>query len=324
MRRREFIAALGGTAAWPLALHAQQSVPVVGLVVAASPAPYASRVRAFNQGLAEIGYVDGRDVSIEYRWSYDQNDQIPALVADLIRKQATVIVAGGTRTALAAKAATSTIPIVFYTVTNPVEAGLVASLNQPGSNVTGITSLGSEVGPKRLELLHEMVPKATVIGVLINPSFPSFEAQTKDIQEAARRLGLRLEFLHAGTEHGIDEAFATAARLKAGAIVIATDPLFTARSERLAEHALRIRAPAIYQYREFAAAGGLMSYGDSFTEPYRQLGVYAGRILKGEKPSDLPVQQATKFELIINAKTAKAFGLMVPDTLLGRADEVIE
>jgi putative ABC transport system substrate-binding protein len=326
VNRRKFITLLGGASvAWPLAARAQQAaMPVVGLVVAASPTPYAARVNAFQKGMSEAGYVEGRNVVIEYRWTYDQNDRLPRLVADLIDRKAAVIVAGGTRSALAAKAATSTTPIVFYTVTNPVEAGLVAALNEPGGNLTGVTSLGAEVGPKRLQLLHELLPNSKNISLLVNPRFPGAETQSRDMQEAARALGLQLHVLNVSTPPEIDDAIANAVKLKAGGIVISTDPLFTARTEQLATMALRNAIPAIFQYREFASAGGLMSYGESFTEPYRQLGIYAGRILAGTKPADLPVQQATKFELVINLKTAKALGLEIPPPLFARADEVIE
>jgi putative ABC transport system substrate-binding protein len=325
MRRREFIRLAAGTAVWPRAAWGQQpKVPVVGLLIAASPSPYEARVRAFRRGLSETGYVEGRNVTIEYRWTYDQNNQLPALAADLVRRQVTVIAAGGTRTALAAKAATSVIPIVFYTVTDPVEAGLVVSLNRPGGNLTGVTSLGVEVGPKRLELLHELVPTATNIALLVNPSFPNSDTQSRDLQTAARTIGVQLHVLHASTQREIDDSFERLLGLRAGGLVISTEPLFTGQTERLAALTLRHAVPAIFQYREFASAGGLMGYGGSFTDPYRQLGVYTGQILKGAKPADLPVQQSTKVELIVNLKTAKALGLTVPLPLLGRADEVIE
>ena len=326
MRRREFITVLGGAAAtWPLAVRAQQpAIPVVGFVVAASPAPYAARVNAFQKGMSEAGYVEGRNVVVEYRWTYDQNGRLPGLVADLIDRKVAVIVAGGTRSALAAKVATSTTPIVFYTVTNPVEAGLIAALNEPGGNLTGVTSLGAEVGPKRLQLLHELLRNSKIIGFLVNPRFPDSETQSRGMLEAARVLGLHLHIFNASTPPEIDDAIENAVKLEASGLVISTDPLFTARTEQLATMALRNAIPGIFQYREFAAAGGLMSYGESFTEPYRQLGIYAGRILNGSKPLDLPVQQATKFELTINLKTAKSLGIEVPAILLARADEVIE
>jgi putative ABC transport system substrate-binding protein len=330
VKRREFITLIGGVAASPLlrplAARAQQPpMPVIGFLHSASPDSVAHQMRAFIQGLSEASYTDGQTVAIEYRWADGQYDRLPVLAADLVRRRVTVIATtGGNASALAAKAATATIPIVFFSGVDPVEAGLVASLNRPGGNITGVTSLGVELGPKRLELLHELLPTATVIAALGNPTNLSTETQIRNLRAAARTLGLELHELHASTEREIDAAFATLARLRARALVIAPDGYLNSRSEQLAALTLRHAVPTIYTYREFAAAGGLMSYGGSDTDSYRQVGVYAGRILKGEKPADLPVQQSTKVELIINLKTAKALGITVPLSLLGRADEVIE
>jgi putative ABC transport system substrate-binding protein len=327
MRRREFIAGLGSAAVtWPLAARGQQpALSVIGFLNTGSPDLIVASMRAFRQGLGETGYVEGRNVAIEYRWADDQYDRLPALAADLVRRQVTVIVTGGTPAAVAAKAATTTIPIVFSMSSDPVEIGLVASLNRPGGNITGTVTLNVEVGPKRLELLHELVPKATVIGLLVNPTNPTnAETLARDMQAAARTLGLGLHVLHASTERDFDTVFANLGQLRAGGLVIGTDPFFSGRSDRLAALALRHAVPTIYQYREFAAAGGLMSYGGSVTDLFHLKGLYTGRILKGEKTADLPVQQSTKVELVINMKTAKALGLTFPLTLLGRADEVIE
>jgi putative tryptophan/tyrosine transport system substrate-binding protein len=325
MRRREFITLLGGTAAWPLAARAQQPVmPVIGFLNGASPEGYAPYVAAFHQGLKEAGYVEGQNVAIEYRWAQGQYDRLPALAADLVRRQVAVIAVGTNPAAPAAKAATATIPIVFTTGLDPVQEGLVASLNRPGGNLTGVTALAVEVGPKGLELLHELVPAATVIALLVNPTNPSAEALSSDLQTAARTLGLQLHILRASTERDFDRVFATLLQLRAGGLVIGTDGFFNTQSEQLATLTVRHAVPAIFPFREFTAAGGLMSYGVSIRDLYRLVGVYTGRILGGEKPADLPVHRATKVELIINLKTAKALGLTFPITLLGRADEVIE
>jgi putative tryptophan/tyrosine transport system substrate-binding protein len=328
MNRREFITLLGGAVAWPLAARAQQQqpkMPVVGLLGATTAQGFAAQLTAFRQGLSEAGFVDGRNVAIEYRWAEDQYDRLPAMAADLVRSQVAVIATiGGNAASLAAKAATATIPVVFHGSVDPVEAGLVASLNRPGGNVTGVVTLNIDTGQKRLELLHELLPAATTIGLLLNPTNAGAEIQSKDLPAAARTLGLQLRIVHASTEHDFDPAFATLSQARAGGLVIGTDGFLVSQSAQLAALAVRHALPAIFQYRAFVTAGGLMSYGGSVTDSYRLSGVYTGRILKGEKPADLPVQQATKVELIINLKTARTLGLTFPITLLGRADEVIE
>jgi putative ABC transport system substrate-binding protein len=290
----------------------------------ASPAEYARFVAAFHQGLKEAGYVEGQNVAIEYRWAQGQYDRLPALAADLVRRQVAVIAVGTNPAAPAAKAATATIPIVFTTALDPVQAGLVASLNRPGGNLTGVAALTIELGPKALEVLHELVPTATVFALLVNPTNPGAEPLSRDMQTAARPLGLQLHVLHASNERDLDTVFATLLQLRAGGLVISTDGFFNTKSEQLATLTLRHALPAIFPYREFAVSGGLMSYGVSNRDLYRLVGVYSGRILKGEKPADMPVQQPTKIEFVINLKTARALGLTFPITLLGRADEVIE
>jgi putative ABC transport system substrate-binding protein len=325
MRRREFIALLGGAAAArPLAARAQQPVvPVIGYLDSVRLASTA-RVTAFRQALSETGYVEGQNVAIEYRSADNQFARLPSLADELVGRQVAVIFAPSARAALAAKAATTTIPIVFFSSADPVESGLVASLNRPGGNLTGAVTLNVEVGPKRLELLHEVVPTATIIALLVNPTSPTTETQSRDAQATARALGLRLQVLHASTEHDFDTVFSTLTQVRAGALVIGIDSFLGNRSELLAVLTVRHALPTISSFRQFAAAGGLMSYGGSIADAYRQLGVYTGRILKGEKPANLPVVQSTKFEFVINLKTAKALGLTVPPSRLATADEVIE
>jgi putative tryptophan/tyrosine transport system substrate-binding protein len=327
MRRRDFIKVIAGTAAsWPLAARAQQpAMPVIGFMNASSPEGYARQLAAFLRGLGEAGYVDGRNVVIEYRWAEGQNDRLPAMAADLVHREVAVIAATSSPAALAAKAATTTIPIVFESGFDPVKLGLVASLNRPGGNVTGVTQLNIEMAPKRLELLHELVPKATVMALLVNPAdSPLADSESSKILSAAHILGLELPILNASTEGDIDAGFASLVQLKAGGLVIGGGALLNSRSKQLAALAAQYAIPAIHESREFVAAGGLMSYGGSITDSYRLAGGYTGRILKGEKPSDLPVQQGTKVELYINLKTAKALGINVPATMQARADEMIE
>jgi putative tryptophan/tyrosine transport system substrate-binding protein len=326
LKRREFITLLGGTAAtWPLAARAQQAVPVVGVLSAEWPNLFSDRLRAFHDGLRETGYVEGRNLAIEYRWAEGRNDRLPALATELVRRQVTVLVATSTPAVLAARIATTTIPIVFFVAADPVQLGLVTSLSRPEGNLTGVVTLNVEVAAKRLQLLHELVPTATIVALLVNPSNTALaETITKELEAAARTLGVQLHVLHASSERELDTAFAALVQLRAGALVIGADALFNSRGEQLAELTIRHRVPAIYQFREFVSTGGLMAYGSTVLDTYRPLGVYTGRILKGEKPAELPVQQATKVELVINMKTAKALGLTVPLPLIGRVDEVIE
>jgi putative ABC transport system substrate-binding protein len=325
LRRRDLIAALGTTVAWPLAVRAQRvTTPLIGFLGPNSAEGEAFRVTALRQGLKEAGYVEGQNLTIEYRWAEGKYDQLPALAADLVQRQVAVIVAAANVSSLAAKSATTEIPIVFTTGADPVELGLVGSLNRPDSNATGITFFTISLEPKKLELLRKLVPTATVIALLINSTGPNAEATLRDVQSAANAVGQKIQIVNASTERDFDTAIATAVRQGAGALFVGADPLFTDERDQLVAAAARHSIPAIYSYREMVAAGGLMSYGTSFAEVYRQAGVYAGRILKGAKPADLPVLRTTKFELVINLKTAKTLGLTIPPTLLATADEVIE
>jgi putative ABC transport system substrate-binding protein len=327
MNRREFITLLGGApAGWPLAVRAQQrAIPVVGFLGPTSSTGYAPYVAAFRQGLGAGGFVDGRDVAIEYRWADDQPGRLPTLAAELVRRPVAVIATvGATAAALAAKQATTTIPIVFAVGADPVKLGLVASMNRPGGNVTGVSFLSNALGAKRLELLGELVPTAAVIGVLANPSNPNAASDTKEIEAAAILLGRRVEIIQAGAENDLDVALAGLVERRAAALLVLPDALFLGRPQRIADLAARHKVPAMYSNRVYAEAGGLMSYGSVPTDAFREAGIYTARILKGEKPSDLPVVQSVKFELVINLKTAKALGLEVPAKLLALADEVIE
>jgi putative ABC transport system substrate-binding protein len=325
MRRREFFRLISGAAAWPFAVRAQQpAMPVVGFLNSATVEALAPMVVAFRQGLKEAGYVEGQNVAIETRWAEGQYDRLPALAADLVRRQAAVIFGGGPPAALAAKAATTTIPIVFTVGVDPVSSGLVASLNRPGGNVTGVAILTGQLAAKLLGLLRELVPNAAVVAVLVNPDNPLTESIKKDLDVAAATTGHRIHFVNASSDGDLETGFATFAELKAGALIVSADPFFISRSDKIVALAARLALPAIYQSREYAAAGGLVSYGTSLTDSYRLAGIYAGRILKGEKPADLPVMRATKFEFVINLKTAKTLGLVFHPQLLATADEVIE
>jgi putative tryptophan/tyrosine transport system substrate-binding protein len=326
MKRREFITLLGGAAVtWPLAARAQQPpMPVVGFLSSGSPAPLRQQVAAFREGLKEAGYVEGQNVTVEYGFAEGQLDRFPVLVSDLVRRQVSVLVVTSNTGALVAKHATSTIPIVFSVGDDPVASGLVPSLNRPGGNLTGVYQFTTGLEAKRLGLLHEMVPKATTIAVLVNPNFSGAKTQLHDVQEAAPRLGVQLVVVRANVESDFDAAFATLVQQRAGALLVCASPFFNGRRQQLVVLAARHAVPAIYEWRDFAEAGGLMSYGTILADAYRQAGVYAGRVLKGAKPADLPVVQATRFEFVINLSTAKALGIEVPPTLSARADEVIE
>ena len=327
MKRREFIFLLGGAASvWPFSVYGQQPTsPVIGFLGGVTEDKYAIRLDAFRQGLKDTGFVEGQNVTVEYRWAEGHNERLPSLAAELVQHHVAVIVAGGTPSALAAKAATATIPIVAATAVDPVEAGLVSSLNRPGGNLTGVSNLNVEMGPKRLELLRQLIPKASAIALLVNPTNPGLaEPFVRSSETAAGSLGLQLHILQASTEKDLEKAFERVAQLRADALVVMPDVFFTSRSKQLAELSLRHRVPTIYQYHPFAAAGGLISYSSDENEYYRLVGVYAGRILKGDKPADLPIQRSTTVEMIINLKTARVFGINVPLDLIGRADEIIE
>jgi putative tryptophan/tyrosine transport system substrate-binding protein len=328
MRRRDFLRLVGASAAaCPVAGHAQQlAKSTIGFLGSESPELWAGRLQEFHRGLGEVGFVEGQNLSIEYRWAQGRNERLASMASDLVRQQVNVIIApGSTPAALAAQAATKTIPIVFEIASDPVELGLVSRLNKPGANVTGVTTLNLEIGPKRLEILHNVVPSATVIGLLINPTNPRLaEANIKSIRPAGRTFGLDMHVLYASTEEEFEAGFDELKKIKAGGLLIAADPFFSSHIKQLATLSISHGVPTVYQFREFAVAGGLLSYGTSFTQTFRTVGTYTGRILKGEKPADLPVQQATAVELIINLKTAKALGLAVPQALISRADEVIE
>jgi ABC-type uncharacterized transport system substrate-binding protein len=326
IRRREFITLLSGAAvAWPLAARAQQpAMPVIGFLNSGSPDTLAQLVAAFRQGLREDGYVEGQNLAIEYRWAGGVYERLPALAADLIRRQVSVIIAGAPPAVLAAKAMTSTVPIVFTSGGDPVELGFVSSLNRPGGNLTGVSFLVNELGAKRLELLHELVPKAALIGFLANPTRPSSEVETKDTQQAAQRLGVQVHIVNASSEREIDAAFANFVQQRVNALLIGTDSYYLTRRDQLVALAARLAVPTMYNLREYVVAGGLMSYGPSITDVYRQAGVYTAKILKGAKPAELPVVQPTKFELVINLKTAKVLGVTIPLIMQMTADEVIE
>jgi putative ABC transport system substrate-binding protein len=325
MRRREFITLGGVAAAWPLTARAQQpAIPIIGFLNGASPEGYALYAAAFRQGLKEVGYVDGQNVMIEYRWAEGRYERLPTQAADLVRRQVSVIAATSTPAIPVARAATSTIPIVFTTGADPVNLGFVASLNQPGGNATGVSFFTSEIGSKQAALVHELMSAAKHVGLLVNPNFPATEAQTRDVVTAASAIGFQIDVMQASDSRQIEAAFEAAVRNRVDALLVGSDSFFVSRRLQIATLAARYAIPAVYPLRDFAEAGGLMSYGASQTEAYRQAGIYVGKILKGAKPADLPVMQSTKFELVINLPTARAIGLEIPPTLLARADEVIE
>ena len=324
MRRREFITLLGGTALMPYVARAQQPMPVIGLLSSASSLDYAPMIAAFKKSLAETGFVEEHNVRIEYVWADEHYDRLPALAADLVRRPFNVIVAATTPAALALKPATTTIPIIFAIGGDPVRTGLVESLSRPGGNLTGAAHINVEIAPKRLELMHELLPSEKIMGLLLNPTNPLAASVSIEVTKAADALGIKLHVVQASDDQGIDRVFDELSGLQASALVIGTDPLFTSRAQKLAAQSLRSKMPSIYQYREFVDAGGLMSYGGSITDSYYHAGAYVGRILKGEKPADLPVQLSTKVEFFLNLRSAKQLGLSVPLSLTGRADEVIE
>jgi putative ABC transport system substrate-binding protein len=327
VRRRDLLALFGGAAvAWPVGVRAQQAMPVIGWLSSGSPESdnIPARLIAFRRGLNEAGYVEGQSVVIEYRWAQNQYDRLAELASDLVHRQVNVIVTPGAPPTFAAKAATSTIPIVFAHGIDPVQSGLVASLNRPGGNITGVSLLQAELAGKRLELLHEFAPTAAVVALLVNPTNPIYETETRNLQEGTQRLGLQMHVLRAGTPSEIDAAFRTLVELQAGALLVSSDTFFTSQRTRIVALAARYTVPTIYVWREFAETGGLMSYGTDLADTYRQTAIYTGKILKGAKPADLPVQQAVKLELVINLNTAKTLGLTLPPILLARADEVIE
>jgi ABC-type uncharacterized transport system substrate-binding protein len=326
VKRRDVIALIGGAAVGlPLAARAQQpAMPVIGFLNGASPEGYAPYATAFRQGLKETGYVDGQNVTIEYRWAEGRYERLPTQAADLVHRQVSVIAATSTPAILVARAATSTIPIVFTTAADPVKLGFVASLNQPGGNATGVSFFNAEMGSKQAGLLHEIIPAAAHVGLLVNPNFPATDAQTRDVTTAASAIGFQIDVMQASDSREIEAAFGALVRNRADALLVGSDTFFVSRRLQIATLAARHAMPAVYPLREFAEAGGLMSYGASQTEAYRQAGIYTGKILKGAKPADLPVMQSTKFELVINMPTARAIGLEIPPMLLARADEVIE
>jgi putative ABC transport system substrate-binding protein len=325
MRRRQFITLLGGAAAWPIAARPQPSaIPVIGFINSSSPDLWVPFVRAWHQGLSETGYAEGRNVTVEYRWAMGRYDRLPAMVAELVHLPVAVLAATSGPMALAAKATNTAVPIVFTGAFDPVKLGLVASLARPGGNMTGVTQLTIEVGPKRLELMHELLPAASTMALLVNPNNPVIADEQRNLEATARTLGVQLAVLNAGSEQDFEKVFASLVELRAGGLLVGSDPFFLGQSARLAELAQRHGMPAVFIDSEFAVVGGLMSYGGDVADSYRIAGVYTGRILKGDKPADLPVQQSTKVELVINLKAAKALGLAFPPALLGRADEVIE